>query len=210
MDPDEIAAAALEIVDTQGADALTMRAVANALGVSPMGLYRHVANKSALIALVAERAQRERPLPATSSDDWRDDLYALAVWIRETIRAHPAVISLHTEDHSWTPSMLVLGEQWMNVWHRSSLDIESANRAAAASGTAIIGFVREEVARANCKPPEDTTLSWTPNMRAALEFREQSSQDRADFELLVRSLADGLCEALSRPGAANPSRIDST
>ena len=194
MNLEEIAAAGLELVDSQGADALTMRAVADALGVSTMGLYHYVANKSALIELLIERAHSERPIPAPRNNDWRDDLVALATWIRDTTRAHPAIQGLSADDHQWTPSMLVLGEHWMSVWHRSGLDFDCASRAASASATAIIGFVKQEMALGNCRTPDEAMLSWTPNMRAAKHFRDQSN----DFELVVRSLADGLCQALSR------------
>lgn len=50
-----IVAAALDVLDRGGAEALTMRAVAEALGASPAALYGHVANKEELIQLVLDR-----------------------------------------------------------------------------------------------------------------------------------------------------------
>ena len=49
---DEIAAAALRIVDDQGLNALSMRALAAALGTGPMTVYNYVTDKTGLEELV--------------------------------------------------------------------------------------------------------------------------------------------------------------
>src|SRR5260370_9974555 len=46
---DDVVAAAIDIVDREGVDALTIRRVAEACGLSPMGLYRHVRDKDDLL-----------------------------------------------------------------------------------------------------------------------------------------------------------------
>ena len=50
----EVVDAALRLIDRVGLDALTMRALAGELGVGPMTLYRHVADKRALLALIPD------------------------------------------------------------------------------------------------------------------------------------------------------------
>jgi AcrR family transcriptional regulator len=50
--------AALELVDREGVEALTLRAVARAAGVSPAAPYRHFTDKRALLAAVAEEGFR--------------------------------------------------------------------------------------------------------------------------------------------------------
>jgi AcrR family transcriptional regulator len=50
--------AALELVEREGAEALTLRAVARAAGVSPAAPYRHFTDKRALLAAVAEEGFR--------------------------------------------------------------------------------------------------------------------------------------------------------
>src|SRR6185437_11467239 len=51
---EDVVAAAVEIVDQQGVDALTIRRVAEACGVSPMGLYRHIRDKDDLLDRVVD------------------------------------------------------------------------------------------------------------------------------------------------------------
>lgn len=50
----EIVAAAVELIDESGTDSLTMRALADAMGVAPMTIYRHVADKEALLAMIPD------------------------------------------------------------------------------------------------------------------------------------------------------------
>jgi AcrR family transcriptional regulator len=199
---DDIAAAGLELVDRGGPDAFTMRAVADALGVSTMGLYHHVKSKSALVELLVERAYRERPLPTPSGNDWREDIWELATWMRDTIRAHPALPHLRHQHHVWTPSMLTLGEHWISLWQRSGLEFEASNEAALVSATAIIGYVHQEVSATGFTPPDDSMLSWLPNMRVLTNRTPDLGEG---FHLLVRSLVDGIHASLSpRPGPSEP------
>lgn len=90
---DEIASAALNIVDSAGPAALSMRALAKALGTGPMTMYNYVADKEALEELVVAAVVAEIDVPAPT-DDWRHDVHAAATAMWRAIRAHPAAISL--------------------------------------------------------------------------------------------------------------------
>ena len=72
-----VLAAALEIIDRDGADGLSMRRLARALGRDPMILYRHAPNKAALLDGVAETVLAQ--LKVDSADrDWATQLRAVA------------------------------------------------------------------------------------------------------------------------------------
>lgn len=90
---DAVLAAALEIIDGEGVEALTMRRLARALGRDPMTLYRHAPNKAALLDAVAEtvlaRLEVERADP-----DWAGQLRAVARGYRRLALAHPRVVPL--------------------------------------------------------------------------------------------------------------------
>jgi len=199
LDVERIAAAALAVADERGAAGFTMRAVADALGVSPMALYHHVEDKAALAALVVDAALNEHELPAPSSQSWQDGLYDMAVWTRDLWRAHPAVTRIRNEHHVyWTPSMYAVAERWVSLWQQSGLDFEDALTAAVTSSMAISGAVETETALAESGVPAASDLKWTPSARA-LYTRERDPA--ADFELLVRSVVDGLFARLSQPAS---------
>ena len=58
---ERVVAAALGIVDREGLDALTMRALGRTLGVDPMAVYHHLPNKAAILDAVAEAVIAEVP-----------------------------------------------------------------------------------------------------------------------------------------------------
>jgi AcrR family transcriptional regulator len=88
-----VLAAALEIIDRDGADALSMRRLAAALDRDPMILYRHARNKAALLDGVAEIVLAQ--LKVDSADpDWAGQLRVVARGYRLLALAHPHVVPL--------------------------------------------------------------------------------------------------------------------
>jgi AcrR family transcriptional regulator len=88
-----VLAAALEIIDRDGADALSMRRLAAALDRDAMIVYRHAANKAALLDGVAEIVLAQ--LKVDSADpDWAGQLRAVARDYRRLALAHPHVVPL--------------------------------------------------------------------------------------------------------------------
>src|SRR5713101_2303701 len=100
-----VVSAALRVIEVDGGDALTMRRVADEIGVSASALYGYVANKEELVQLVLEQIMTEIPLPRTGTD-WQDMLRS---WGRETLavfRRHPGVAGLTLGRVPFGPSML--------------------------------------------------------------------------------------------------------
>jgi AcrR family transcriptional regulator len=82
-------AAALAIVDDQGLDGLTMRALGRALGADPMAVYHHLPNKAAILDGVVEAVLAEIPLDPDPADPPAERVKALARGYRTALRAHP-------------------------------------------------------------------------------------------------------------------------
>jgi AcrR family transcriptional regulator len=80
LDADEIVAAAIVILQERGLDAVSMRNVADRLGVSPMPLYTRVGNKAALIDAVADHLLEDLAPAAGAGEPWPE--YAER-WCRE-------------------------------------------------------------------------------------------------------------------------------
>ena len=68
---DQLLRVAIEIADAEGLEAVSMRRLAAQLGVGPMSLYRHVANKDELLVEMADRVFGEVDLPAIGPEGWR-------------------------------------------------------------------------------------------------------------------------------------------
>lgn len=84
---------ALEIVDGEGADALSMRRLAQRLGCDPMALYRHAANKSALLDGLTELVLGQLTVDPSDAP-WPNRLRDIARQFRELALTHPHVVPL--------------------------------------------------------------------------------------------------------------------
>ncbi len=85
--------AAIQIADARGADSLSMRALASALGIEAMSLYTHVKSKEALLGLMAARLVESIPFPSRKIEP-RKRLHDYALALRAVARAHPNVFPL--------------------------------------------------------------------------------------------------------------------
>jgi AcrR family transcriptional regulator len=90
---DVVLATALHLIDRDGADALSMRRLAQALGRDPMTLYRHAPNKAALLDGVTEIVLAQLTLDP-ADPDWAGQLRAVGRDFRRLALAHPRVVPL--------------------------------------------------------------------------------------------------------------------
>lgn len=90
---DAVLATALHLIDRDGADALSMRRLAHALGRDPMSLYRHTPNKAALLDGVTEIVLAQLSVDP-ADPDWAGQLRAVGRDFRRLALAHPRVVPL--------------------------------------------------------------------------------------------------------------------
>ncbi|NRQ39633.1 TetR/AcrR family transcriptional regulator [Nonomuraea sp. NN258] len=84
-----IVAAAIELIEREGADAVSMRRIAADLGVGVMSLYNHVPNKDALLDGVAEAVLSEIEFTDDPAAHWTDRVRAQARAFRQIAHDHP-------------------------------------------------------------------------------------------------------------------------
>lgn len=109
---DVVVAAALGVVEAEGGDALTMRRVADQIGVSASSLYGYVANKEELVQLVLEQIIEEIPMPQEGVG-WQDMTRAFAREMLGVFRRHPGVAGLTLGRVPFGPSMLAGAERML-------------------------------------------------------------------------------------------------
>src|SRR5690242_2121889 len=93
MSTGRVTAAALQIVDTEGSQALTMRRFGPALDRKVMTLYRYVPSKDALLDGVVALVLTDLAINPAAAD-WRQELRDLAASFRGLARAHPNAVPL--------------------------------------------------------------------------------------------------------------------
>ena len=88
-----VLAKALEVVDADGLEALTMRRLGQELGRDPMSLYRHAENRAALLDGVTELVLNELTIHP-QDPDWKAQLRQIAHDLRRLALQHPNVVPL--------------------------------------------------------------------------------------------------------------------
>src|SRR5690349_9062806 len=106
--------AALDILDREGMDKLSMRRIGTALGVEAMSLYNHFASKSALLDGIHERVLTglEEP-PRTRT--WQSYARHQARALHRALLAHPGTIPLFATRPAATPAAIARLEQYLSV-----------------------------------------------------------------------------------------------
>jgi AcrR family transcriptional regulator len=110
---ERVVAEALVIIAADGAQSLSMRALAGRLGVVPGALYRHVRGKEQLYALMLDAVLREVDCRADSAAPWAAQVAVLAGRLRAVLENHPGVAALLKTRDPLTPASLDLAEAFL-------------------------------------------------------------------------------------------------
>ncbi|MEV8212825.1 TetR/AcrR family transcriptional regulator C-terminal domain-containing protein [Leifsonia sp. NPDC077715] len=145
---DDVAEAALRILDDLGLPDLTMRRLASALDVQPSALYWHFPNKQSMLAEVADRIVAARR-PASQPDDapWQDAVRAEADALRDALLAYrdgAEVVSSTLALGLGSPETL---DRLARAVARGGFDAETSRRAATALLHFVLGHVSHEQQR---------------------------------------------------------------
>ncbi len=188
---DEIAAAALRIVDESGVAALSMRSLAAALDTGPMTLYNYVADKEGLEELVVAAIVAEVRLP-DPTDDWQQDAYAIANAMWQGVRAHPAAIPLVLTRRMSSATGFAAADALIAALNRAGLD----DRDRLAAFHALLGFVTGGAQADLAGPLVAARIgavagSEYPHVAALSEVAVRTSAEE-DFDRGLRMLLDGI------------------
>ncbi|WP_327003713.1 TetR/AcrR family transcriptional regulator [Dactylosporangium sp. NBC_01737] len=106
LTPEQIAAAALAVLDRDGLGGLNMRAVAHELGMSTMGLYRYVHDREDLEGLIVERVLGAVDPAPPAGGTWQERVTVMVERVRVAVGAHPAVVPLTMTHRHSSPAIL--------------------------------------------------------------------------------------------------------
>ena len=121
---------ALKLADADGLDALTIRKLAQDLGVTPMALYWHFRSKEDLLEGVAERVWGEIDVNVDPSAPWPDQLAGLLKSLVSVLRAHPSAPRLVLEHEKRNEAALRATEVTLKVLRDAGFDPRYASEVA--------------------------------------------------------------------------------
>jgi AcrR family transcriptional regulator len=149
---EEIIKEALALLEQQGPGALSMRRLADRLGVTPNALYTHVRGKADLIDGLVDQVYAGLDLHPDPGGDWTQQLTTLSQEIRDHLLAHPAVVPYALQQPGLGPHSLRLGEAIYNVLRPAGFSDQAVVGTVYALVTYILGFVALEIPRAGTDP----------------------------------------------------------
>ncbi|MFD6434859.1 TetR/AcrR family transcriptional regulator [Streptomyces venezuelae] len=156
---------ALELLDDVGLEALTMRRLAERLGVQAGALYRHFTTKQDLLTAMAERMLGDVDA-SPGTDDWAGRLRALARAMRRALLAHRDGARVFGGTHSVGPHTLAFAESVLGVLREAGFGDEDAARMLMTLVNFTLGHTLEE--QAATLPLEDGAPDDAGRLRSAV------------------------------------------
>ncbi|MEU7392191.1 TetR/AcrR family transcriptional regulator [Streptomyces tanashiensis] len=145
---DEVVAAAMRLLGTRGADAVSIRGIAAELGLAPNAVYTYFPDRAAVVRAVVEYLLGETDLAALTTSDtpWRDRIHVLAADLRHRLLAHPGAVNLLLSGPMDGPHALAIGEALLMVLADAGLDPTQAARASYLLIVQVLGAIALEAA----------------------------------------------------------------
>jgi AcrR family transcriptional regulator len=143
LNRERVLRAAVEVADSGGITSLTIRSLAEALGVKPMSVYHHVANKEEIIDGIVDLVFGEFALPEPGGD-WRQEMRRRALSVRAVLRVHPWAIPLLQSRTSPGVATLTHLDAVIGTLRQGGFSIEMTAHAYALLDSYIYGFALSE------------------------------------------------------------------
>jgi AcrR family transcriptional regulator len=201
--------AAVALADEGGVDALSMRRIAQTLGVVPMALYKHVANKNELLDGMIDAVVGEIDPPAAGAD-WKTAIRMRVLSARRMLLRHPwapEVIESRMKERA-TPTLAVMEylDSMIGIFRAGGLSIDLTHHAMHVMGSRLLGFSQElfedgspRDPEADMPPPAELAERFPhiTELAMAVAHDEESvvgsgCDDQLEFEFALDLTLDGL------------------
>lgn len=131
--------AAVARADSDGIEAVSMRTVAQALGVVPMALYNHISSKQALLSGMVDVIVTEIP-PLDPDQPWQPAIRQRVLAAREVMMRHPWAVEVIKSRTEATPAVLQYINELIGAFLSGGFSPELAHQVMHALGSRMWGF----------------------------------------------------------------------
>ena len=166
LNRERVLEAAVTLADEIGIDALSMRRLAQELGVVPMALYKHVADKEDLLDGMVDAIIREIAALVPDSG-WRDTIRRRVLSARSTLHRHRwARQAIESRSHP-TPAVLEYQDSFAGIFLAGGFTPDLAHHVMHALGGRMWGFT-QELFEGSAKPKADAQPSASADAQAEM------------------------------------------
>lgn len=194
---DRIVAAAVELADRDGVDALSMRNLARSLGYEVMSLYNHVANKDELLSLMVDAVAAEIDEPARDATPLAA-VRALTISTRDVLARHPWAPALWLR-HLPGPARTRQMDGLLRLFDATGLSPELAHHGFHAVSNHVLGYTLAQLGLNMGDDPEARANEFVDGISEAdhphmvAHVRQHLAGDTSSsFELVLDLILDGL------------------
>ncbi|WAL64320.1 helix-turn-helix domain containing protein [Amycolatopsis cynarae] len=186
---------ALRIIDEHGLEGLSIRRLAEALGVNGASLYHHFRNKDEILTGVAELALAEVRIGEPDGGDWRHWLPKNARALRRALLAHPALLPVVAGRPALGAGVRALDEAAARLMDEG---VPSAAVMPLLDGLELftIGSALHEIQRDGAGEPAEVADERYPALAKAMAERGLSADEV--FDLVTASIVEGIDEAVKQ------------
>jgi AcrR family transcriptional regulator len=135
----------LALLAEHGADGLSMRALADALGTAPMSLYRHVRSKDDLLRGIVAAVLARHEFDVPRRGPWTKRAEAWMHGLRRQLVRSPAVVSILMRDGHYAPALLRATNTLLRILTDAGFEGPDAVRASREIMWSTLGFISSEV-----------------------------------------------------------------
>jgi AcrR family transcriptional regulator len=197
-----VVSAAIELADRDGIDSLSMRKLAQDLGVEAMSLYTHVQSKSDLLNALADAVISQIPIPA-GGGDWQAAVRQMALAARTVMLRHPWAPRAVEAQTAPGPGALRYVNALLGVLREGGFSVAQAHHALHIIGSRALGFSQDLFDDSGDLEPEaaaalanQLSASHPYVVEMALAVTHKGAlgpcDDDAEFELVLEFILDGL------------------
>src|SRR5262245_61282235 len=199
LDQAQVVRAALALLDEVGLDELTMRRLAERLGVKAASLYRHVRSKEELLALLGDEISAEIPLPRAAGT-WRAQLTESAWNARRGLLAHRDAARVLASTPPAGPRRLRHVESVLRILRAAGLTDRDAAHAAYHLNNLVTEFAADEARFVSYQAavPGSTRRKILAEVRR--QFKALPKDEYPSIVALADHLADDAQDALFQFG----------
>ena len=194
---ERIASAGLEIADREGIDGLSMRRLAEKLGVGTMTLYGHFSDKRDLLDAVNDAAIAEAELPRLRGS-WRQRIRQLIAHSRELFSRHPCVVEIWARQPVLGTGALRWVEAGLETLEEAGFEPDDAVKAFRLLVVYTYGFTLFSRPRSNAAARESTRAALAslpeelyPRLREAASPFAVAMASNETFEYGLERILDG-------------------
>jgi AcrR family transcriptional regulator len=203
---ERILRAAVALADEGGVESLSMRRLAQELGVVPMALYKHVANKDELLDGMIDVVVAEIDPPIEGAG-WQTTMRERILSARRGLLRHAWAASVLESRGEPTPLVIGYIDSMMGVFLDGGFSIDLMHHAMHVMGSRMLGFSQELFDDTASMPAEEAAEMWTqmaefyPNIAKLIPVAMDTHEgpvvgggcdDQFEFEFALDLVLDGL------------------